>query len=367
MVIPFVRPMSKGSEASRASMSTPAITLPPAGTQAAVKTGAGLLYSMSGWRSGAGTIARPIAAARGLFNIGREVHLAYPDFLCIGARKAGTTWLHTNLSQHPQVYLPPVKETHYFDHRYTLLVQRLFGNASFLRNARRHLRDTWASVKRDGSREELRWALHYCLRPRNDKWYRSLFPDRGYVCGEVCPGYARIPERRIAHLAKIMPKVKLIYLLRDPIECAWSSASAHFEQKLGTRGIYKASPQSVTHYLTKKNSVTHLRYADNLSNWQRHFPREQILISYFERLKANPHEVFVRVLDFLGLDTSESAIPENVERKWGTREGRSGQEIPAAYHRLLAEQYVDSLATLKARLNSDFVGRWYADARALMT
>ncbi|HHJ17305.1 MAG TPA: sulfotransferase, partial [Gammaproteobacteria bacterium] len=293
----------------------------------------------------------------------------YPDFLCIGARKAGTTWLHTNLSQHPQVWLPPVKEMHYLDHRHTFLVQRLFGRPSFLRNARQHLRETRAAARQGGpggSREELRWALRYCLWPRSDKWYRSLFPDSGYTCGEVCPGYARIPDKGVVRVKKVMPDVKLIYLLRDPIECAWSSAGAHFEKILGTRGIYKASRQDVERYLTKKNSVTHLLYAENLANWEKHFPREQILISYFDDLKSNPREVFLRVLDFLGLDNSKVSIPENVERKWGTREGRRSQEIPEAYHRLLAELYVDSLAALDARLENAYVARWHADARAAL-
>ena len=43
-----------------------------------------------------------------------------PDFLCIGAQKSGTTWLYHNLKQHPQVWLPPVKELHYFDHPHSI-------------------------------------------------------------------------------------------------------------------------------------------------------------------------------------------------------------------------------------------------------
>ena len=55
-------------------------------------------------------------------------HYAHVD----GARKAGTTWLHTNLVKMPQIYLPPVKEMHYLDHSRTWLLQRLFGRAAIL-------------------------------------------------------------------------------------------------------------------------------------------------------------------------------------------------------------------------------------------
>jgi len=46
------------------------------------------------------------------------MNLRYPDFLGIGAQKAGTTWLHLNLRRHPGVWLPPVKELQYFNEIY---------------------------------------------------------------------------------------------------------------------------------------------------------------------------------------------------------------------------------------------------------
>lgn len=55
-----------------------------------------------------------------------------PHFLCIGAQKAGTTWLHTNLTQQKDLWLPPIKEIHYFDYRENYfplaLKDQLFGN-----------------------------------------------------------------------------------------------------------------------------------------------------------------------------------------------------------------------------------------------
>ena len=50
--------------------------------------------------------------------------LMYPDFLGIGAQKAGTTWLHTNLRPHPQIWMPPIKELHYLDKGRSPLVKR---------------------------------------------------------------------------------------------------------------------------------------------------------------------------------------------------------------------------------------------------
>ena len=49
----------------------------------------------------------------------------FPDFLCIGAQKAGTTWLYDNLKKHPDLGLPDVKELHYFDSRERILNHNL--------------------------------------------------------------------------------------------------------------------------------------------------------------------------------------------------------------------------------------------------
>ena len=80
--------------------------------------------------------------------------MGYPDFLGIGARKAGTTWLHHNLRQHPQIWMPPQRELHYFDHRPPWLGKRLFGRSTHLRHARENLRAALMSLGRGGSLAE---------------------------------------------------------------------------------------------------------------------------------------------------------------------------------------------------------------------
>lgn len=289
--------------------------------------------------------------------------MGYPDFLCIGARKAGTTWLHENLQKHPQIWLPPVKELHYLDHRPPWLVERLFGRASHLRHARTNLREALLALRRGGSMAELHWAARYCLWPRSDKWYRSLFPSEGnLLTGEVCPGYARIGEEAVASLARRMPRVKLIYFLRDPILCAWSSAGAHFSKKRGARGIDQAAAEDVERYFQKANSVSHLRYEQNLAAWERHYERDQIHLIFFEELESDPREVFRRVLAFLGADHSDAEIPSNIQRRYGTAVGRR-TEIPQSYRRFLARLYLDTLVQLDTRLANRYTARWLADAR----
>lgn len=291
--------------------------------------------------------------------------MPYPDFLCIGARKAGTTWLHDNLAQQPGVYLPPVKEVHYFDHGRPWLPQRLFGRASHLANARAYLAQTLRDLRRGGSWDDVRWAAGYCLRRRGDGWYRSLFPDdEGLVRGEVCPGYARLDAARVAAVAARMPDAKIIYFMRDPLECAWSSAGAHFGKKKGARGVMYADPADVKRYLARPNSVSHLSFARNLAAWSERFPESRMLLSYYDDLKADPERVYRRVLSFLGFDGAQAAIPDGVARKRGTVEGRRSQEIPAMYRRFLGELYLESLVELDRRVGNAHTHRWLEAARA---
>ena len=292
--------------------------------------------------------------------------MKYPDFLCIGARKAGTTWLHENLAKQPAIYLPPVKEMHYLDHSRTWLPQRLFGRAAYLRNARKHLGNSLAALVNGGSREDLKWAARYCLMPRSDKWYQLLFASENQLCGEICPGYAKLNANRVATVAKRMPNAKIIYFMRDPLECAWSSAGAHFGKKAGSLGVMRANPDDVKHYLAKRNSTSHLTFAKNIANWRRYYPDEQILLSYFEELKSNPREVYKRVLRFIGLGDSDELIPSDVDQKLGTREGRRSKEIPKEYARFLANLYMDSLEELNAQIDNERIRKWLSNARRVL-
>ena len=86
-----------------------------------------------------------------------------PDFLVIGAQRAGTTWLHRVLRQHPSLWLPPVKELHYFD--------RLETKRTILDPKERRR----VGLKRLLSLDP--WLINYWLRARSDEWYARLFRD----------------------------------------------------------------------------------------------------------------------------------------------------------------------------------------------
>lgn len=198
-----------------------------------------------------------------------------PDFLIIGAQRCGTTSLYRYLTQHPQILPASDKEVHFFDFNFD----------------------------------------------KGLDWYEAQFPSKtpGTVqrTGEASPYYLvhpRVPQRVRQHY----PEVKLIVLLRDPVERAISHY--HHEVRLGVEplslpdaiaaeserleGEYHKLSADETYYSFAHQHYTYLtrgRYLEQLQEWMALFPPEQFLILKSEDLFADPARMLSRVLEFLNL------------------------------------------------------------------
>ena len=130
-----------------------------------------------------------------------------PDFLVIGAARAGTTWLHRVLRRHPALWLAPVKELHYFD--------KLSRTRTWL-DARERRRVKWKNL----ASIDL-WHLSYLLGARSDTWYAHLFhtaQQQGLIAGEITPTYAGLDGEKFRRIRDINSEIKLIYVMRDPLD-----------------------------------------------------------------------------------------------------------------------------------------------------
>jgi Sulfotransferase domain len=217
----------------------------------------------------------------------------FPDFLIIGAQRAGTTSLYHYLIAHPAVApAMPSKGVHYFD---------------------------------TGFHESL-------------AWYRSHFPTvlaarytrirRGVdlVTGEASPYYLfhpRVPER----VAEALPNVKLIVLLRDPVERAYSHYANEvargyeelpFERALDREaGRLKGESEKLetdpSYYSFAHQHYSYLArglYLEQIVRWRSFFRRDQLQIQSAERFFADPPAVLADVHDFLGVERRPLAAYE---------------------------------------------------------
>jgi hypothetical protein len=144
-----------------------------------------------------------------------------PDFLVIGAQRAGTTWIHFMLLRHRSLWMPPVKELHYFDRPE---VRRTVTD-------RRELRRAVLSPMFPPRP----WHVPYLFHLRSDDWYRRLFhraQARGLITGEVTPAYATLDEDGLRRIRALNNEIKLVFVMRDPVERTWSAVNNAFKKKM---------------------------------------------------------------------------------------------------------------------------------------
>jgi LPS sulfotransferase NodH len=199
-----------------------------------------------------------------------------PSLLILGAQRSGSTSLFNYLVQHPDVLPPLGKEIHYFD-------------------------------------------LHY---QRGLNWYRGRFPYAHRLRGgtltlDASPYYLLHPLAP-ARAARLLPGVKLVALLRNPVERALShyqhevrggreplpfdSAIEHEIERLsGEEERLRSDP---TYYSFNHHRYSYLRrgrYLEQLRRWVDNFPRSQLLVLQSERLFADPVAATAAVHEFLGV------------------------------------------------------------------
>jgi hypothetical protein len=149
-----------------------------------------------------------------------------PNFLGIGAGRAGTTWLYRNLNATGKVYLPPLKELHYFDRALCYSSPSFLHNAKFITrlfSVKRHnilfkklFLKALISPIRKLSVSDLQWALKFFTGTINDEWYINLFNQANNIpAGEITPAYQLLNENDIAKVNKLLPGAKIIFIIRN--------------------------------------------------------------------------------------------------------------------------------------------------------
>jgi len=281
--------------------------------------------------------------------------IRFPDFVGIGAQKAGTSWLHWNLSGHPELWLPPVKELHYFDQLYvdTPGHQRAADERRRQKAEHARARLVEAGTAEDGS-AEARAAALIATGVISDEWYGSIFglaPPTS-TCGEITGSYALLPQEGLDHLVRLNPDVKILFLLRDPID----RAIAHV-QMLYKRGDPHAQREfePLETLEVDPRVLARSRYSETLRRYRTRVGDDAIWIGDFDQLADDPAGLLRSVCVFLGVEFDDRLFP-GMHAK--IHEGTPRQLDPAAYDRLkaaLEPEYDELVAILP-----DAARRWRA-------
>lgn len=209
-----------------------------------------------------------------------------PNFLIIGAGRAGTTSLHHYVGQHPDVFTSPIKETNYFAYRVAASSAASAGAAP------------------PGSAEpETTFPV------RSLGKYRKLFrgASGARAVGEASPRYMADP--RVAdEIAAVLPDVRIVAILRDPVERAYSSYLFHRRDGRETRSFDEAIRQEREGTADPglrfgQRHYTSLGFYDRLlAPYFERFPRDRIGIFLFDDLRRDAEGLMRDLFRFLGVD-----------------------------------------------------------------
>lgn len=182
-------------------------------------------------------------------------------FLGIGAQRAGTSWLYQALLQHPDVYMPR-KEVHFFDKHYH----------------------------------------------RGDSWYSNLFVEAAneQQMGEITPEYM-VDRIYLERIKSYDPSVRLIVILRDPIDRAVSAMNLYKAHGIFEDISFQRAIEDDPNILIKS------LYSDQIKNILDIFPKENVFIGFYDEIEHSPKEFINKVYRFLELDYN--FIPMNIQER----------------------------------------------------
>jgi hypothetical protein len=281
---------------------------------------------------------------------GASLH-RFPDFLCIGAQKAGTTWLYENIRRHPKIWLPPVKELQYFnelyipDHRkWTPTHRRTHGSRVLQQYLKQTGEDDW------DYRFIARTADIVAGTP-SDEWYGNIFTLAGddQVCGEMTPEYSTLPQAGIEHILRLMPQIKIIFSMRDPIERSWSHL------RMLARNSSTSDVAALVELATYPDIAERGDYPKILSLWSGLNPPERLHLLFMDDIASRPVEVMQGLCSFLGIEYQEGFFPHL------STAVHVGDDVPLPpeLHEFLKRQMRPVFERLEPRF-PEIVGQWLA-------
>lgn len=250
-----------------------------------------------------------------------------PNFLLIGANKAGTTSLHNYLKQHPEIYMSRIKEPSFFSLEGKTVDRSQRNYESVINN----LEDYQALFKKASSHKAIGES------------------STSYLCNPEAPG----------RIKKYIPNVKLIAILRNPVDRAYSNYLMHLGWGLEdtfdfSKAIDLAKQRGTDNYLKNWHYTRLSFYYEQLTRYFEIFDRHQIKIYLYEDWKNNPNSVIEDIFRFLEVDenfrpdmsvkqnTSDNHRKELVRQYWDKKypvfKQLIKQIIPPAFRSSLVKQ-----------------------------
>lgn len=222
------------------------------------------------------------------------------DFIVIGAQKSGTGWLNKQFGKSNQIQLPPIKELHYFDRSPEYLSPNILSETKLLN---RIIKPKWfikSLLEVTTNLDNFNWYSKWYFSNYNDEWYVSLFKDLKKCKGEITPAYSILKEVDIARMSTLLGReTKIIFMLRNPIDRAWSSYRYRFYTQNNPKRQFKPAEE----FLNSDYQILRSQYSESIRLYSKYF--DSIFIGFFDAILEKPRDLLESLFKYLELDLTE--------------------------------------------------------------
>lgn len=256
---------------------------------------------------------------------GRVSLARFPDFLIVGPQRTGTTWLHENLRDHPEIFWPRLKEIFFFSRL------REPEHPKF-------------------SSDELGWYLDLFHDPAwlwvAKNFFSLRLCGRFYrprVFGEATASYAAMDRELIDEVVALNPAVRAIIMIRNPVERAWSHAKKDLVRNAGRR-FDDVTVEEWHAFFGDAYQRSCAAYRRNIANWKAALADGHLLIGKFDDIEERPEAFLLEVMEFLGVAAGERYFGPSVRESVNPT---SGGGMPDQYREYLENLLAEDLAYLR--------------------
>lgn len=245
---------------------------------------------------------------------------------CVGATKAGTSWLYRYLHGHPDARLRSLKELHFFDTIDHDDYDHQLGSWAALRRDLQARRE--AAPEGDWRRgnlqrqiddlDEMTAALELARggdRPAALAAYLRYLDGRvgtGGLVADITPGYALLSAERLGMIAGLSSGVRVLYMMRDPVERLWSHVRMQARRQLREGEEVAVKAGRILNRVVSKGRETHVPqrgdYRGAIERLTAAVPAAQLMIDFSERLLTEAG--LRRLCAFLGIGYREGDVAD---------------------------------------------------------
>jgi len=242
-----------------------------------------------------------------------------PTFVGLGSQRSASTWLHSVLKAHPQITVTSRKEANYFGY-------------------------------------EIQW--------HNLNWYTDLFRDPSglptrAIRGDISPWYSRLRRHSVESLRRMIPDLKAVLIIRNPIARSWSQAMVELSFRKDVPA-HQVPIGRILRHVVRRRTNRYNDYQPVIELWDDVFGAGCVHVDIFDKVKTDPNGLLRGILKHVGADP-DLPVPDEVlkEQVGSTEKLIKGVkvEMPEFMRWLLATQWLEPTRRLNAKLDG-MVDSW---------